>query len=70
MPRYQLRTLTLSPSLVTGPGEPERIRFSKQLAAERRQLLRTLISRATDAAHWAEGARYGQLLIEADPGAL
>ena len=185
MPRYQLRTLTLSPCLLAGPGEPERIRYSKQLAvviylasrpraratrdellnllwgealkhdarsslrqvlyqirgatdpdfvvgdevlylrredtdldvdffrlrhaqgelesalelyeadflsnvglagarefedwadglrqqlaAERRQLLRTLISQAADAAKWAEGARYAQFLIDADPGVL
>jgi DNA-binding SARP family transcriptional activator len=42
----------------------------QQLAAERRQLLRALISRATDAAKWSEGARYAELLIEADPGVL
>jgi DNA-binding SARP family transcriptional activator len=42
----------------------------QQLAAERRQLLRTLISRASDAAKWAEGARYAELLIEADAGVL
>ncbi len=42
----------------------------QQLAAERRQLLRALIARATDAAAWAEGAHYAQLLIEADPGVL
>jgi DNA-binding SARP family transcriptional activator len=42
----------------------------QQLAAERRQLLRTLIARAADAARWTEGARYAQLLIDADPGVL
>jgi DNA-binding SARP family transcriptional activator len=42
----------------------------QQLAAERRQLLRTLISRATDAAKWSEAARYAKLLIEADAGVL
>jgi DNA-binding SARP family transcriptional activator/Tol biopolymer transport system component len=42
----------------------------QQLAAEHRQLLRTLISRASDAAKWSEGAGYAELLIEADPGVL
>jgi len=42
----------------------------QQLAAERRQLLRTLISHAGDAAKWTEGARYARLLIDADPGVL
>jgi DNA-binding SARP family transcriptional activator len=42
----------------------------QQLAAERRQLLRTLISWTADAGRWSEGAKYAQLLIEADPGVL
>ena len=42
----------------------------QQLSAERRQVLRTLISRMADQGRWSEGAQYAQLLIEADPGVL
>ncbi len=42
----------------------------QQLAAERRQLLRALVSRACDAGRWSDGGRYTELLIEADPAAL
>ena len=42
----------------------------QQLAAERRQVLRTLIARTSDAGRWSEGAQYAQRLIEADPGVL
>jgi DNA-binding SARP family transcriptional activator len=42
----------------------------QQLAAERRQVLRTLISRMADQGRWSQGAQYAQLLIEADPGVL
>ncbi len=41
-----------------------------QLAAERRQLLRTLIAQEADAGRWAPAARYAELLIAADPGSL
>ncbi len=40
----------------------------QQLAAERRQVLRTLISRMADQGRWSDGAHFAQLLIEADPG--
>lgn len=39
----------------------------QQLAAERRQLLRTLIARAVDSGRWADGSRYAQRFIEVDP---
>ncbi|HTU03191.1 MAG TPA: BTAD domain-containing putative transcriptional regulator, partial [Candidatus Sulfotelmatobacter sp.] len=42
----------------------------QQLAAERRQVLRTLIARMSDNGRWSEGAHFAQLLIEADPGVL
>ena len=42
----------------------------QQLAAERRQILRTLIARTSDGGRWSEGAQYAELLIEADPGVL
>jgi DNA-binding SARP family transcriptional activator len=41
-----------------------------QLAAERRQLLRTLIAHESDAGRWAPAARYAEQLIAADPGSL
>jgi len=41
-----------------------------QLAAERRQLLRTLIAQEADAGRWAPAARYAEQLIAADPGSL
>jgi DNA-binding SARP family transcriptional activator len=40
------------------------------LAAERRQLLRTLIARESDAGRWAEAAHHAELLIAADPASL
>ncbi|MBI2538128.1 MAG: AAA family ATPase [Gemmatimonadetes bacterium] len=39
----------------------------QQLAAERRQLLRTLVAKATDHGQWSEAARYVRGLIEEDP---
>lgn len=39
----------------------------QQLAAERRQLLRTLIARAADSGRWADGSRYAQQFIDIDP---
>jgi len=42
----------------------------QQLAAERRQLLRALVTRTADHGLWSEGAQYTHLLIEADPGVL
>ena len=38
----------------------------QQLAAERRQLLRTLMAQATDQGRWSDAARYARLLIEQD----
>ncbi len=40
------------------------------LAAERRQVLRTLIARESDAGRWSAAARYGEQLLAADPGSL
>ena len=40
------------------------------LAAERRQLLRTLIAQEADAGRWSPAARYAEELIAADPGSL
>ena len=40
------------------------------LAAERRQALRTLIARESDAGRWAVAARYAERLLSADPGSL
>jgi DNA-binding SARP family transcriptional activator len=40
------------------------------LAAERRQLLRTLIAREGDAGQWAAAARYAEQLVVSDPGSL
>ena len=40
------------------------------LAAERRQVLRTLIARESDAGRWSPAARYAELLLAADPGSL
>jgi len=39
----------------------------QQLAAERRQLLRTLMAKATDQGQWSEAARCARELIEEDP---
>ncbi len=41
-----------------------------QLAAERRQLLRTLIAREADAARWARAAGYAWVMVGADPHSL
>ncbi len=41
-----------------------------QLAAERRQLLRTLIAQEADAGRWGPAARYAEALIAADPSSL
>ncbi|HXY70451.1 MAG TPA: AAA family ATPase, partial [Gemmatimonadales bacterium] len=40
------------------------------LAAERRQVLRTLIARESDAGSWATAARFAEQLLAADPGSL
>jgi len=40
------------------------------LAAERRQVLRTLIARESDAGSWAAAAHYAEQLLAADPGSL
>jgi len=40
------------------------------LAAERRQVLRTLIARESDAGNWAAAARFAEQLLAADPGSL
>ena len=40
------------------------------LAAERRQVLRTLIARESDAGSWAAEARFAEQLLAADPGSL
>ncbi len=40
------------------------------LAAERRQVLRTLIARESDAGRWSAAARYGEQLLAADPGSI
>lgn len=40
------------------------------LAAERRQVLRTLMARESDAANWAAAARFAEQLLAADPGSL
>jgi len=40
------------------------------LAAERRQVLRTLIARESDAGRWSPAARYAEQLLTADPGSL
>jgi DNA-binding SARP family transcriptional activator len=40
------------------------------LAAERRQALRTLIARESDAGRWTAAARYGEHLLASDPGSL
>ena len=40
------------------------------LAAERRQALRTLIARESDAGRWSAAARYAERLLAADPGSL
>jgi DNA-binding SARP family transcriptional activator len=40
------------------------------LAAERRQALRTLIGRESDAGRWSAAARFAEQLLAADPGSL
>jgi len=40
------------------------------VAAERRQVLRTLIARESDAGRWPAAARYAEQLLAADPGSL
>jgi len=40
------------------------------LAAERRQVFRTLIARESDAGHWSAAARFAEQLLAADPGSL
>ena len=40
------------------------------VAAERRQVLRTLIARESDAGRWSAAARYAEQLLAADPGSL
>lgn len=53
---------------LAGAGEFEQWAegIRRQLAAERRQLLRTLVARAVDSGRWAEGSGYAQQLIEVD----
>jgi DNA-binding SARP family transcriptional activator len=40
------------------------------LAAERRQVLRTLIARESDAGHWSAAAHFAEQLLAADPGSF
>ena len=58
-------------STVTVPNAPEFERWAddlrRQLAAERGELLRTLLARAADEGRWAQAARYARTLIEQDP---
>lgn len=57
---------------LAGAGEFEQWAegIRQQLAAERRQLFRTLLARAADSGRWADGSRYAQRFIEADPDDL